>query len=49
MLRDISTLTVRHKNNQIQTIRLPEDIGSIISAGAFPVFGMRMKVAGLPK
>ena len=50
MLRDLSTLTVRHKNNQIQTIRLPEDIGSeLFQAGAFPVFGMRMKAAGVAK
>ena len=48
MLRDISTITVRHQNNKQETIKLPEDIGSeLFQAGAFPVFGMRMKGASV--
>jgi len=48
MLRDISTITVRHENNKTDTISLPEDIGSeLFQAGAFPVFGMRMKMASV--
>lgn len=48
MLRDISTITVRHQNNKVQTVSLPEDIGSeLFQAGAFPVFGMRMKSASV--
>ena len=48
MLRDISTITVRHENNKTETISLPEDIGSqLFQAGAFPVFGMRMKMASV--
>jgi regulator of sigma E protease len=50
MLRDISTITVRHQNNKVQTISLPEDIGSeLFQAGAFPVFGMRMKTASVAR
>ena len=48
MLRDISTIKVRHENNQVQTVSLPEDIGSeLFQAGAFPVFGMRMQGASV--
>ena len=48
MLRDLSTITVRHENNKIETIIFPEDIGSeLFQAGAFPVFGMRMKAASV--
>ena len=48
MLRDISTITVRHENNKTETISLPTDIGSeLFQAGAFPVFNMRMKMASV--
>ena len=50
MLRDISTITVRHENNEVQTISLPEDIGSeLFQAGAFPAFGMRMKASAVER
>ena len=48
MLRDISNITVRHQNGKIETVNLPEDIGSeLFQAGAFPAFGMRMKNASV--
>ncbi len=48
MLRDISTITVLHQNNKAETISLPEDIGSeLFQAGAFPAFGLRMKMASV--
>ncbi|MDB3905019.1 RIP metalloprotease RseP [Crocinitomicaceae bacterium] len=48
MLRDISTITVRHQNGKTETISLPEDIGSeLFQAGAFPVFALRMKMASV--
>ena len=48
MLRDISTITVLHQNKKTETISLPENIGSeLFQAGAFPVFGLRMKMASV--
>ena len=44
MLRDLSTLTVKHENGLTETIAIPEDIGSeLFENGAFPAFGMRAK------
>lgn len=44
MLRDLSTLTVKHENGLTETITIPEDIGSeLFENGAFPAFGMRAK------
>ena len=48
MLRDISNITVKHQDGEIETVSLPEDIGSeLFQAGAFPAFGMRMKNASV--
>lgn len=44
MLRDLSSLTVKHENGLTETIAIPEDIGSeLFENGAFPAFGMRAK------
>ncbi len=50
MLRDISTITVRHKNNKVETVSLPEDIGiELFQAGALRPFNMRIKAPSVAK
>jgi regulator of sigma E protease len=42
MLRDLSSLTVKHEDGKEETIEIPEEIGlELFQNGAFPAFGMR--------